>query len=410
MAELAREIDDLVRHERGRIVGALLRVSGSLDAAEDAFQTAALAALAAWHSGVPANPAAWLTTAAKNAARDARRHHAVIAAKAPLLANDELAAPDTIDTISDDHMRLVFACCHPALGLDNQIALTLKVVSGFTSEDIARAFVTTPATISQRILRAKQTISEQALELELPRKDQLGERVTAVLGVVYALFNEGHVARTGELVRLDLQAEALRLARLLGDLLPLEPEVFGLLAVVAFGAARAATRSDGDGVPILLADQDRARWHRGLIREAVIALFRARRLGGRGAYVLQAELAAAHVVAPSWDRTNWTAIVALYDELVAVAPSPIVSLNRAVAIAMRDGAEHGLAALGGLERPLASYHLFYATRAELLERAGQDGRTDLERALELVTNDGERKLLERRLTSVALRLRPAPAS
>lgn len=393
MAYLTEIIEDTVRRERGLIVGGLLRLCGSLDAAEEAFQEAALAALRAWQDEVPSNPGAWLMTAAKNSARDARRHHAIVEAKAPLLAEDDMH--ETIDTLSDDHLRLVFTCCHPDLSIDNAVALTLKVVAGFSTEEIARAFVCAEATVSQRILRAKQTVA--GLEYAAPERDELAERVDAVLGVLYAMFNEGHTARTGELMRLDLQAEALRLGRLLCDLLPREPEAYGLVAMMAFSAARAHTRVDPNGAPILLSEQDRSKWNNELVREGLMALIRARSLGGRGRYVLQAEIAAAHVTAPAWDRTDWQAIVPLYDELAVVAPSPIVSLNRAVAIAMRDGAAAGLAALAGLDRTLAEYHLFYAIRADLLERAGKDPRADLRMALSLVTNDGERQLLERRL-------------
>ena len=393
MAYLTAIIEDTVRRERGRIVGGLLRLCGSLDAAEEAFQEAALAALRAWQDEVPSNPGAWLMTAAKNSARDARRHHAIVEAKAPLLAEDDMH--ETIDTLSDDYLRLVFTCCHPELSIDNAIALTLKVVAGFSTEEIARAFVCTEATVSQRILRAKQTVA--GLPYATPERDELAARVDAVLGVLYAMFNEGHTARAGELMRLDLQAEALRLGRLLCDLAPREPEAYGLVAMMAFSAARAHTRVDSEGAPILLAAQDRSKWHTELVREGLMALIRARSLGGRGPYVLQAEITAVHVTAPTWNRTDWHAIVPLYDELAAGAPSPIVSLNRAVAIAMRDGAAAGLAALAGLERSLADYHLFYATRADLLERAGRDPRADLRMALSLVTNDGERQLLERRL-------------
>jgi RNA polymerase sigma factor (sigma-70 family) len=405
VAELREIVGETVRRERGRIVGGLLRLSGSLDAAEEAFQEAALAAMEAWREEVPANPGAWLMTAAKNSAKDMRRHRAIIDAKAPLLVEDDMDARDTIDSVTDDHLRLIFTCAHPELSTDNRIALTLKVVAGFSTEEIARAFVCTEATISQRILRAKQTLEEKKVRYEIPGRDELAARVASVLGVVYAMFNEGHTGRSGPLMRLDLQAEALRLARLLCDLVPREPEAFGALAIMAFGAARARTRVDADGVPVLLSAQDRSRWDRELVREGLMALHRARSLEGRGAYVLQAEIAAAHVTAPAWDDTDWAAIVALYDAVLALTESPIVAMNRAVAVAMHQGAPAGLAALADLERSLADYHLFYATRAELLERAGKDPRPDLERALSLVTNDGEKLLLERRLATAAARAR-----
>jgi RNA polymerase sigma factor (sigma-70 family) len=401
MADLTGIVDELVRRERGRIVGGLLRLCGSLDAAEEAFQEAALSALGAWRERVPVNPGAWLMTAAKNCARDARRHRAVEAAKAPLLQEDDVSAAteDTIDTVSDDYLRLIFTCCHPGLSADNQIALTLKVVAGFSTEEIARAFVCSEATVSQRILRAKQTLEKGQVPYAIPDRSELDERVGAVLAVVYAMFNEGHTARSGPLMRLDLQAEALRLGRLVCDLLPLEPEAFGLLAIMAFSAARAETRVAADGVPILLDAQDRSKWNKETLREGLMALQRARSLGGRGAYALQGEIAAAHMTAAAWESTEWPHILALYDALQAVAPSPVVALNRAIALSMVRGPAEGLHALKPLERALADYHLFYAARADLLSRAGKDPRPDLKRALALVSNEGERRLLETRLAA-----------
>ena len=402
MAELTQIIDETVRRERGRIIGGLLRLCGSLDAAEEAFQEAALAAIEAWRSAIPANPGAWLMTAAKNRGKDARRHEAVVAEKQAFLGEDDLDARD-IDTVSDDYLRLMFTCCHPDLAPDNQIALTLKLVCGFSTEEIARAFVATEATVSQRILRAKRAIEDAKLSYEAPVREELAPRVAAVLGVIYAMFNEGHVARSGELMRLDLQAEALRLAQLVCDLVPTEPEAFGLVALMAFSAARADTRVDAEGVPILLAAQDRSRWDRALLREGLMALQHARLLRGDGPYVLQAEIAAAHVTAPTWESTDWAAIVALYDAIAATAPSPIAALSRAIAISMRDGAAAGLAALEHLARALADYHLFYAARADMLEHMGKDPRPDLRKALALVTNDSERRLLERRVAATKRR-------
>jgi RNA polymerase sigma factor (sigma-70 family) len=397
LADLAATVDGVVRAERGRVVGGLLRLCGSLDAAEEAFQEAALAALQAWREHLPSNPGAWLMTAAKNSARDARRRRVVADSSAPLLVQDDVDAPDTIDTVSDDYLRLVFTCCHPALSTDNQIALTLKVVAGFSTEEIARAFVCGEATVSQRILRAKQALRDGKVGFAIPERGELGERLSAVLGVLYAMFNEGHTARRGALMRLDLQAEALRLARVLCDLVPTEPEAFGALAIMAFGAARAPTRVDEEGLPVLLVAQDRSRWNRELVREGLMALRRARSLGGHGAYVLQAGIAAAHVTAATWESTDWAAIVAAYDALAELTPSPVVALNRAIAVSMTSGPAAGLEALESLEGPLADYHLFYAARADMLGRAGRDPRPDLERALSLATNESERRLLERRL-------------
>lgn len=396
MADLSAIVGETVRQERGRIVGGLLRFCGDLDAAEEAFQDAVLSALEAWRSEVPENPGAWLMRVAKNRASDARRRRSVAQAKAPLLVEDE-AAPDMVDVVTDDHLRLVLTCCHPELARANQIALTLKIVAGFSTDEIARAFVSSEATVSQRILRAKQTLAAKKVGFEIPAKEELTARIGPVLGVIYAMFNEGHTSRRGPLMRLDLQAEALRLGRLVCDLVPSEPDPFAVVALMSFSAARAATRVDTEGLPILLPAQDRSRWDRELLREGLVALSRARSLGGHGPYVLEAAIAAVHVTSPTWESTDFRNIVALYDALAAIAPSPIVALNRAIALAMRDGPAAGLAALEGLAEPLASYHLFFSARAELLERLGRDPRPDLEKALSLSTNASERKLLERRL-------------
>lgn len=398
MAELSRTLDEVFRRDRGRVVAGLVRALGSIDAAEEAFQEAVVAALGSWPDrGVPDNPAGWLMTSAKNWARDELRHRRVVQTKAPMLMEDDMIAPTTVEAVSDDQLRLIFTCCHPALTLENQVALTLKVIAGFTTEEIARAFVSPETTIAQRIVRAKRTLSENQVPYEVPERAALKERVAAVLAVVYLVFNEGHVSRAGTLMRLDLQAEALRLARLLCDLLPDEPDVFGLFALIAFSCARAATRTGEHGELLLLSQQDRSRWDRALIKEGLVALERARRLGPTAGYVIQAELAACHVTAPAWESTDWHAIVALYDELHALEPSPVVALNRAIAVSMAEGPERGLDALAELEEPLAQYHLFYATRADLRRRLGLDARADYERALALASNDDERRFLQRKL-------------
>jgi RNA polymerase sigma-70 factor (ECF subfamily) len=380
-------------------VGALVRVLGSLDAAEEAFQEALLAALAAWRvDGPPHNPAAWLTTAAKNHARDAARHRRIVDAKAPLLIEPDAIDPDGAELIPDDELRLLFTCCHPALTLESQVALTLRVVAGFTTDDIARAFLSPEKAIAQRIVRAKRTIADDRLPYEVPGRAELPERLASVLAVVYLIFNEGHTTRQGPLMRVDLQAEAFRLARLTCDLLPNEPEVFGLYALVAFSFARTATRTDARGEPLLLSEQDRSRWDRPTINEGLMALARATRLGGRGPYVVQAEIAACHATAPSWEATDWARILRGYDRLVAVSASPVVLLNRAVAVCMHRGPAEALAAIAPLEKPLAGYHLFYAMRADFRTRLGEDARDDYRRAFELATNDGERAFLERKAT------------
>jgi RNA polymerase sigma-70 factor (ECF subfamily) len=402
VAELSHALQDALRRERPRIVASVLRLCGSLDLAEDAVHEAALAAMQAWATGLPSNPAAWLTTAAKRVALDAIRHQRRAAGHLGELAAsavDASSGTDSMDVIVDDYLRLIFTCCDPALGLDARIALTLKVVVGFTTAEIARAYLTSEDTISQRILRAKRTLRECERGYEPPSQAELPERVGAVLGVLYALINEGHTAASGALTRVALLAEAVRLGRLVCDLVPVEPEAFGLLALAAFSSARSQARVDAEGVPILLAQQDRTQWDHRLIREGLIALQRARSLGGPGPYVLQAEIAAVHITAPTWDGTDWDDIVNLYEAITRIDASPVVALNRAIALSMRDGPRKGLAALSGLESKLASYHLFFATRADLLEKVGRDGRADLRKAIALSTNDAERRLLERRLRS-----------
>jgi len=392
------ELEDLLRRERGRVVAGLYRQCGSLDAAEEAFQEALVTAVTEWpKSGAPQNPAAWVTTVARNHLRQALRHRGVAEEKAVLLKEDEAREPGAVEAVSDDQLRLVFTCCHPALSQEAQVALTLKVIAGFTVEELARAFLVEEATMAQRIVRAKRTLEEQRLQYEVPGRRELDARLAAVLACVYLVFNEGHTGREGALMRLDLQAEALRLGRVLTDLLPTEAEVFGLYALMAFSAARARTRVDAQGQLLLLSEQDRSKWDRALITEGLVALQRARGLDAAGAYVLQAEIAACHATAPEWDATDWRRILNAYDALLALTRSPVVAMNRAVAVMMTQGPVAALAALEALEEPLSQYHLFYATRADFLERAGRDPRPDLERALTLVTNGAERALLEQRL-------------
>jgi len=271
------------------------------------------------------------------------------------------------------------------------------VVAGFSTEEIARAFLSPEKTIAQRLVRAKRTIEGEHVSYVVPERAELPARLASVLAVVYLLFNEGHTTRRGALMRLDLQAEALRLGRLLCDLLPDEPEVFGLFALIAFGVARTSTRTDEHGEMLLLSEQARSRWDRPTIKDGLMALQRARRLGGRGSYALQAGIAACHATAATWDTTDWSRILHAYDELLTVAPSPVVELNRAVAVCMVDGPAKGLAALAALEAPLAAYHLFYAIRADFRSRLGEDARDDYRRALNLTGNEGERSFLRRKI-------------
>ena len=398
MAELSPALEDVFRREKGRVVGGLVRLLGNLDAAEEAFQEAVLAALPAWRaSGTPGNPAAWLMTAAKNYARDAARHRRIADRRAPLLVEDDLGDPTTLASIADDELRLIFTCCHPVLTLDTQVALTLKVVAGFSTDEIARAFLCPEKAVARRLTRAKRTLEEERVAYAVPERAELRERLGPVLAVVYLLFNEGHTTREGPLMRLELQAEALRLARVLCDLLPDEPEVFGLYALIAFGVARAATRTDERGELLLLSEQDRSRWDQAAIKEGLVALLRARRLGGGESYLLQAEIAACHATAPTWEATDWARILRAYDELLAVSPSPVVAMNRAVAVCMQEGPPAGLAALAPLEAQFASYHLFYALRADFRSRQGEDARDDYRRALELAGNESERAFLRKKI-------------
>jgi RNA polymerase sigma-70 factor (ECF subfamily) len=280
------------------------------------------------------------------------------------------------------------------------VALTLKVVAGLDTEQIARGFLCPEKTVSQRITRAKQTIADRQLPYEVPGRSELSTRLAAVLAVVYLVFNEGHTTRRGSLMRLDLQAEALRLARLLCDLLPNEPEVFGLFALIALSVARAETRTNEQGDLLLLSEQDRTRWNRPIIKEGLLALQRARKLGGAGNYALQAEISACHATARTWLDTEWSRILRLYDQLLAVAPSPVVALNRAVAVCMLEGPAAAVEALRALETPLGSYHLFYALRADFRDRLGEDARDDYERALSFATNASERRFLQRKIASL----------
>jgi RNA polymerase sigma-70 factor, ECF subfamily len=397
VAELSETIAEIVRREKSRVVAALVRQAGSIDAAEEAFQEAVLAALPSWRDGLPINPAAWLTTTAKNHARDAARHQRIVDTKSPLLSEHDMALPELTDSFGDEQLRLIFTCCHPTLTLDSQVALTLKVVAGLTTEEIARAFLSPEKTISQRITRAKKTIEERQLPYEVPERLELPERLAPVLTVVYLVFNEGHTTRQGSLMRLDLQTEAFRLARLLCDLLPNESEVFGLFALIALSLARAETRTDEHGDLLLLSEQDRSRWDRRAIKEGLLALQRARRLGDAGPYAIQAEISACHATAPTWADTEWSRILSLYDELLTVAPSPVVALNRAVAVCMHSGPAAALAALSELEATLSSYHLFFALRADFRSRSGQDPRNDYQRALSLVSNESERRFLQRKI-------------
>jgi RNA polymerase sigma-70 factor, ECF subfamily len=402
-------IDDIFRAEHGRILATLIRRLGDIDTAEDALQEAFEAALEQWpREGTPASPVSWLVSTARHKAIDRLRRNALLARKQDEIARHiELSAPDEEATVPEDRLRLIFTCCHPALAIEAQVALTLRTLGGLSTEQIARAFLVPVATMAQRLVRAKGKIRAARIPYEVPATDALAERLEAVMVVVYLVFNEGYTASAGpRLVRGDLCEEAIRLGRMLVELLPDHAEPKGLLALMLLHDSRRETRLDEAGDIVLLEDQDRARWDRAQIREGA-ALARAA-LGAEGEapgpYALQAAIAAVHAEAPTVAATNWRRITALYGALAEVNPSPVIELNRAVAIAMSDGFEQGLALVDELDSggELAAYHLLPAARAELLRRLGRhpEAAASYRRALDLVTNDAERRHLDKRLRSL----------
>ncbi|GAB3655824.1 RNA polymerase sigma factor [Glycomyces tarimensis] len=399
------------RDQRSQVVATLIRLTGDWDLAEECTQDAFAKALEHWRrEGVPRRPGAWLTMTARNRALDRLRRDAVGAAKLKevvvMRRTDGPPEPDFADEsgVEDDLLRLVFTCCHPALALEARVALTLRTLAGLTTGEIARAFLVPEPTMAQRLVRAKRKIRHAAIPFRIPPAHLLPERTTGVLGVIYLLFNEGYAASEGdELVRRNLCAEAVRLARVLAELMPDEPEAVGLLSLLRLHEARRSTRVDEAGDLITLEHQDRAEWDMAAIEQATGMLETALRRGIPGPYQVQATIAACHATAPDWDATDWPQIAALYGELARIAPSPVVALNRAVAVGMADGPQTGLALLAELEADgrLAGYHRLAATRAELLHRLGRRAEAEAAylRALEQVTNEAERRHLERRLAA-----------
>ncbi|HET7363965.1 MAG TPA: RNA polymerase sigma factor [Burkholderiales bacterium] len=396
----------MYRAESRRVFATLVRLLGDFDLAEEALHEAFRAALEQWPAeGVPANPRAWLVSTGRFKAIDAIRRRArfdpLEEEHAESLAAEE---PAEREPIEDDRLRLVFTCCHPALAQDAQVALTLREVCGLTTEEIARAFLTPPPTLAQRIVRAKNKIRDARIPYEVPAGPQLAERLDAVLRVIYLVFNEGYSASAGDsLTRADLSAEAIRLGRLLLDLLP-EPEASGLLALMLLQESRRAARATAAGDLIRLEDQDRTRWNRELIAEGIALVERA--LGTRrfGPYTVQAAIAAVHAEAPSARETDWREIVALYDVLARLDASPVVELNRAVALAMRDGPAAGLPVVDAIlaRGELKDYHLAHAARADLCRRLGRraDARASYERALALARQEPERRFIQQRLAEL----------
>ncbi|HET7909894.1 MAG TPA: RNA polymerase sigma factor [Nitrospira sp.] len=404
------QVDEAYRTESRRVLATLIRLLRDFDVAEEALHEAFAAALERWpREGVPNNPRAWLVSAGRFKAIDAMRRRARYDATLSEFAKEvnavteEAAEADDHD-IEDDRLRLIFTCCHPALAPEAQIAMTLREVCGLTTEEIARAFLTKPATIAQRIVRAKSKIRDAGIPYEVPSASELPARLQAVLRVIYLVFNEGYSASSGEsLTRAEISAEAIRLGRLLLGLLP-DPEAAGLLALMLLQESRRTARTAPNGDLILLEDQDRSLWHRDQIAEGLALVERALSSGLFGVYTLQAAIAAVHAGARNAADTDWSQIVALYDVLLRVSPSSVVELNRAVAVAMRDGSLAGLELIDDLldRGELTHYHLAHSARAELCRRLGrtEDARQAYARALSLARLEPERRFLERRLAAL----------
>jgi RNA polymerase sigma-70 factor (ECF subfamily) len=406
---IAAVIDGIYRTESRRVFATLIRLLGDFDLAEEALHDAFRAALEHWpREGMPANPRAWLVSAGRFKAIDGIRRRARfdryddVAEQVESIA-DESVLPDD-PGIEDDRLRLIFTCCHPALQADAQVALTLREVCGLTTEEIAQAFLSAAPTLAQRIVRAKAKIRDARIPYQVPEPEELPQRLDSVLRVVYLVFNEGYSASSGSSVtRVDLSAEAIRLGRLLVELLP-EPEAIGLLALMLLHESRRAARATPNGELILLSDQDRSLWNHDRIREGVALVENALASRRFGPYMLQAAIAAVHAEAPAADATDWREIVGLYDVLLRIQPSPVVELNRAVAVAMRDGPAAGLALIEAIlvRGDLGDYHLAHAARADLLRRLGKSAqaRAAYERAIALSRQDPERRFLQRRLSEL----------
>ncbi|MGF6492630.1 RNA polymerase sigma factor (sigma-70 family) [Luteibacter sp. 621] len=412
-----RAIDAIWKIESPRLIATIARMVRDLDLAEELAQDALVSALEQWpRDGVPRNPGAWLTQAAKHRAVDRIRRERMAGRKLEALGQDmeglleshDNALIDALDDdIGDDMLRLIFTACHPALSVEAQVALTLRLLGGLATDEIARAFLVPEATVAQRIVRAKRTLAGEAVVYEVPRGGELKDRLVAVLRVVYLIFNEGYAATAGEdWMRPGLCDEALRLGRILAELMPREAEVHGLVALMEIQASRSGARTRANGEPILLMEQDRARWDRLLIHRGLAALDRAEKLGGaRGPYALQAAIAACHARAPRGEDTDWQRIASLYAELVDVMPSPVVELNRAVAVSMADGPAPALAIVDALsdEPSLKDYHLLPSVRGDLLFRLGRfsAAREAFLQAASMTRNERERRLLESRAGACA---------